>query len=64
MDNFFFGRNKNIKTDSSQEFKEISSNYTRDFSKGKSFKFSIWNEADTYNNDEFVQDFVKYNNKL
>lgn len=40
------------------------SNYSRDYSKGKSFKFSEWNEKDTYNNDEFVQDWVKYNGKL
>lgn len=39
-------------------------NYSRTYSKGKSFKFSIWNSRDTYNNDEFVQDFVQYNKKL
>ena len=53
MDNFFFN-NKISK----------SSNYSREFSKGKSFKFSIWNETDTYNNDMFVQDFVTYNHSL
>lgn len=39
-------------------------NFIREYSKGKSFKFSNWNESDTYNNDEFVQDFVKYDKKL
>lgn len=34
------------------------SNYSRDYSKGKSFKFSEWNETDYYNNDEFIQDWV------
>lgn len=51
MDNFF----TNNKT---------SSNYSRTYSKGKSFKFSVWNSKDTYNNDEFVQDFVQWNQKL
>lgn len=64
MDNFFFGKNKFSKSESNQEFTEISSNYSRTYSKGKSFKFSIWNEVDTYNNDEFVQDFVQWNQKL
>ena len=63
MNNFFFN-NKISKSDPSQEFKEISSNYSREFSKGKSFKFSIWNETDTYNNDMFVQDFVTHNQSL
>lgn len=63
MNNFFFN-NKLSKSDPSQEFKETSSNYLREFSKGKSFKFSIWNETDTYNNDMFVQDFVTYNQSL
>ena len=40
MNNFFFN-NKISKSDPSQEFKETSSNYSREFSKGKSFKFSI-----------------------
>lgn len=39
-------------------------NFLREYSKGKSFKFSNWNSYDTYNNDEFVQDFVKYDKKL
>ena len=39
-------------------------NYSRTYSKGKSFKFSVWNAFDTYNNDEFVQDFVQYGQKL
>lgn len=39
-------------------------NYSRTYSKGKSFKFSVWNASDTYNNDEFVQDFVQYGQKL
>lgn len=39
-------------------------NYSRTYSKGKSFKFSVWNSADTYNNDEFIQDFVQYDRKL
>lgn len=64
MDNFFFGKNKFSKSESNQEFTEISSNYSRTYSKGKSFKFSIWNEVDTYNNDDFVQDFVQWNQKL
>ena len=64
MDNFFFGDNRISKSDPTQEFKEISLNYSREFSKGKSFKFSIWNETDTYNNDMFVQDFVTYNQSL
>lgn len=41
-----------------------SNNYSRTYSKGKSFKFSEWNAEDVYNNDEFIQDFVKYDNKL
>lgn len=64
MNNFFFGDNRISKSDPTQEFKEISLNYSREFSKGKSFKFSIWNETDTYNNDMFVQDFVTYNQSL
>ena len=39
-------------------------NRFRNYSKGKSFKFSKWNELDTYNNDEFVQDWVVYEGKL
>lgn len=41
-----------------------SNNYSRTYSKGKSFKFSEWNADDVYNNDEFIQDFVKHDNKL
>lgn len=48
----FFGQNKS-------EY-----NFLREYSKGKSFQFSTWNPYDTYNNDEFVQDFVKYDKKL
>ncbi len=64
MDNFFFGKNKFSKSESNQEFAEISSNYSRTYSKGKSFKFSVWNKNDTYNNDEFVVDFVQWNKSL
>jgi hypothetical protein len=39
-------------------------NRFRNYSKGKSFKFSIWNELDTYNNDDFVQDWVVFNGKV
>lgn len=39
-------------------------NYKRDYSKGKSFRVSIWNEIDTYNNDDFIQDFVIYGQAL
>ena len=39
-------------------------NRFRNYSKGKSFKFSKWNELDTYNNDEFIQDWVVYEGKL
>lgn len=46
MDNFFTGNRSN-------------DNFSRNFSKGKSFQFSgIWNETTTYNNDAFIQDFV------
>lgn len=48
----FFGQNKSV------------NNFLREYSKGKSFQFSTWNPYDTYNNDEFIQDFVKYNKKL
>ena len=51
MDNFFTGNKQ-------------SSNYSRTYSKGKSFKFSVWNSKDTYNNDEFVQDFVQWDKTL
>lgn len=39
-------------------------NRFRSYSKGKSFKFSEWNELDTYNNDEFIQDWVSFENKV
>lgn len=39
-------------------------NFIRNYSKGKSFKFSEWNELDTYNNDEFVQDWVTHKGVL
>lgn len=51
MDNFFFQNNN-------------SNNYSRTYSKGKSFKFSVWNPDDVYNNDEYIQDFVGFNNSL
>ena len=51
MDNFFFGNKSN-------------NNYSRTYSKGTSFKFSVWNENDTYNNDEFVVDFVQWDKSL
>ena len=51
MNNFFTGSNKGT-------------NFTRSYSRGHSFKFSIWQADQTYNNDEFVQDFVKHNNIL
>lgn len=56
--------NVNQNTDSFFSVNVSSDNFRRNYSKGKSFKFSIWNEADTYNNDAFIQDFVKCNNKL
>lgn len=75
MNNFFFGANhittadgdlKNECNESNIGFKTFfdSSNFKRDYSKGKSFKFSIWNATDTYNNDDFIQDFVQHNRKL
>ena len=52
MDNFFTGNRSN-------------DNFSRNFSKGKSFQFSgIWNETTTYNNDAFIQDFVVWEEKL
>jgi len=50
MDNFFCNKH--------------SDNFTREFSKGKSFKFSEWVVDDCYNNDEFVQDWVTHNGIL
>ena len=43
---------------------KLSDNFRRNYSKGKSFKFSVWNESDTYNNDEFVVDFVQWDKSL
>ena len=70
MDNFFFGKpivlkpsKEDDKCNNECSF-EISTNYVREFSKGKSFDFHIWNSKDCYNNDEFIIDFVKYDQKL
>lgn len=41
-----------------------SSEFSRDYSKGKSFSFSKWSPAVTYTNDVFKQDFVNYNGDL
>lgn len=60
----FFGDHEVQKSNPEYIFSEIDSNYRREFSKGKSFKVSIWNEVDTYNNDDFIQDFVIYNQAL
>ena len=70
MNNFFF---KNLPADIVEE-KEVpicntvvcleKKDFTRNFSKGKSFQFSTWNPIDTYNNDAFVQDWVVYNGLL
>ena len=62
--NNFFCNHKTQKSDPEHTFSEIDINYRRDYSKGKSFKVSIWNEVDTYNNDDFIQDFVIYNQSL
>ena len=62
--NNFFCNHKTQKSDPEHTFSEIDINYRRDYSKGKSFKVSIWNEIDTYNNDDFIQDFVIYNQSL
>ena len=43
---------------------KLSNNFRRNYSRGKSFKFSVWNESDTYNNDEFVVDFVQWDKSL
>lgn len=42
----------------------INSNFYRDYSRGKSFDFGIWNPHKTYVNDDYKQDFVSYQNKL
>ena len=62
--NNFFCNHKTQKSDPEHTFSEIDINYRRDYSKGKSFKVSIWNEVDTYNNDDFIQDFVIYDQIL
>lgn len=52
MNNFFTGNTSG-------------NNFSRDFSKGKSFQFSgTWNPTTVYNNDGFIQDFVVHNQKL
>ena len=52
MNNFFTGNTSG-------------NNFSRDFSKGKSFQFSgTWNRTTVYNNDGFIQDFVVHNQKL
>jgi hypothetical protein len=52
MNNFFTGNTSG-------------NNFSRDFSKGKSFQFSgTWNPTTVYNNDGFIQDFVVHDQKL
>lgn len=77
-DSFFTNQDENIYVKTAKETPDISkencngfftnktdvNNFIRNYSRGKSFKFSIWNEVDTYNNDNFVQDFVQWNQKL
>lgn len=38
--------------------------FTRNYAKGKSFDFSVWNPEKTYVNDDYKQDFVTYQGKL
>lgn len=40
--------------------KDLARNYAR----GKSFDFTIWNPQKTYVNDDYKQDFVSYQGKL
>lgn len=37
---------------------------SRDFYKGKSFRYSIWTQGHTYYNDDWYTDFVSYNGTL
>lgn len=39
-------------------------NISRNYHRGKSFRFSNWCPGITYKNDEYIQDFVKYKNAL
>lgn len=39
-------------------------NISRNYHRGKSFRFSNWCPGITYKNDDYVQDFVKYKNSL
>lgn len=39
-------------------------NISRNYHRGKSFRFSNWCPGITYKNDEYTQDFVKYKNAL
>lgn len=41
-----------------------SSSDTREFNTGKSFRCNEWNAETTFYNDEFIQDFVIYDNSL
>lgn len=42
----------------------INSNFYRDYSRGKSFDFGVWNPHKVYLNDDYKQDFVSYENRL
>lgn len=37
---------------------------SRDFYKGKSFRYSVWTQGHTYYNDDWYTDFVSYNGAL
>lgn len=39
-------------------------NYLREFNKGKSFEYSVWQPLVTYTNNPIKQDFVRYNNVI
>lgn len=39
-------------------------NISRNYNRGKSFRFSDWEAGVVYKNDDFVQDFVKYKEVL
>ena len=73
-DSFFTNQDENIYVKTAKETPDISkencngfftnktdvNNFIRNYSRGKSFKFSEWNSVDTYNNDSFIQDWVVY----
>ena len=39
-------------------------NISRNYNRGKSFRFSEWETGKVYKNDDYIQDFVKYNGVL